>query len=40
VRDHPEASTMVRSEDKLKAIGPYALKRAAKIAVRKIRREV
>ena len=40
VRDHPEASTMVRSEDKLKAIGPYALKRAAKIAVRKIHREV
>lgn len=30
-RDHPEASTMVRSEDKFKAILPYAAKRAAKI---------
>ncbi len=30
-RDHPEASTMVRSEDKFKAILPYALKRAIKI---------
>ena len=26
-RDHPEASRMFRAEDKLKAIGPYALKR-------------
>ncbi|MDO4974304.1 MAG: FAD-dependent oxidoreductase [Eubacteriales bacterium] len=30
-RDHPECSTMVKAEDKLKAIGPYALKRAARI---------
>ncbi len=30
-RDHPEASTMVRSEDKFKAILPYAAKRAMKI---------
>ncbi|MBP3851118.1 MAG: 4Fe-4S binding protein, partial [Erysipelotrichaceae bacterium] len=34
-RDIPEASTMYRAEDKFKAIGPYAAKRAAKIAVRK-----
>lgn len=31
VRDHPEASTMVRSEDKMKAILPYMMKRAIKI---------
>lgn len=31
VRDHPECSTMVRSEDKMKAILPYMLKRAVKI---------
>lgn len=30
-RDHPECSTMVRSEDKFKAILPYAAKRAVKI---------
>lgn len=30
-RDRPECSAMVRSEDKLKAIGPYALKREIKI---------
>ncbi len=30
-RDHPEASTMYRSEDKFKAILPYAAKRAVKI---------
>jgi ferredoxin len=35
-RDVPAASTMVRSEDKLKAIGPYALKRAGKITIHKI----
>ena len=34
-RDIPEASTMYRAEDKFKAIGPYAAKRAAKIAIRK-----
>lgn len=31
VRDHPEASKMIRSEDKFKAILPYAIKRGAKI---------
>ena len=31
LRDHPEASTMYRAEDKLKAIGPYALKREIRI---------
>ncbi len=36
-RDVPEASRMVRSEDKLKAIGPYVARRAADIAVRKVR---
>ena len=36
-RDMPEASTMYRSEDKLKAIGPYAAKRGAGIAVKKLR---
>lgn len=30
-REHPECSTMVRSEDKFKAILPYALKRGFKI---------
>jgi ferredoxin len=30
-REHPECSTMVRSEDKLKAILPYAFKREMKI---------
>lgn len=30
-RDHPEHSTMVRSEDKFKAVLPYAIKRAVKI---------
>ena len=30
-RDNPDCSRMVRSEDKLKAIAPYALKRAIKI---------
>ena len=30
-RDRPECSTMVKAEDKLKAIGPYALKRVVKI---------
>jgi len=35
-RDVPEASRMVRAEDKLKLIGPYALKRGMKITVNKI----
>ncbi len=35
-RDVPEASRMVRAEDKLKAIGPYALKRGMKIAVTRV----
>ena len=30
-RDHPQNSTMIRSEDKFKAIIPYALKREVKI---------
>ena len=30
-RDHPNASTMIKSEDKFKAILPYAMKRAFKI---------
>jgi NADPH-dependent glutamate synthase beta subunit-like oxidoreductase/NAD-dependent dihydropyrimidine dehydrogenase PreA subunit len=35
-RDMPAASTMVRSEDKLKKVGPYAAKRAGKILINKI----
>ncbi|WP_071177502.1 FAD-dependent oxidoreductase [Butyrivibrio hungatei] len=35
-RDIPKASTMYRSEDKLKAVGPYAAKRAGKILINKI----
>ncbi|MCR5404505.1 MAG: FAD-dependent oxidoreductase [Butyrivibrio sp.] len=35
-RDIPEASTMYRSEDKLKAVGPYAAKRAGKILIKKL----
>ena len=31
-RDHPEMTNMRKSEDKFKAIGPYAVKRAIKIA--------
>ena len=34
-RDIPEASRMYKSEDKLKAIGPYAAKRAIKITRKK-----
>ena len=30
-RDHPENSTMIKSEDKFKAILPYAAKRAIRI---------
>ena len=37
-RDMPEASTMVRCEDKLSVIAPYAAKRAGKIAVTKVRK--
>ncbi len=36
-RDMPEASTMYRSEDKLKAVGPYAAKRAGKILINKLK---
>ncbi len=32
-RTHPEATTMIKAEDKFKAIGPYAAKRALKIAL-------
>ena len=35
-RDIPEASTMVRSEDKLKKVGPYALKRGFRIIKTKV----
>ena len=31
IRDHPENSKMIKSEDKFKAIIPYAAKRAVKI---------
>ena len=36
-RDMPEATTMIVAEDKLKAIGPYALKRAKKIAIKDLK---
>lgn len=39
-RDVPEASRMWRTEDKMKAIAPYAAKRAARIAIRKIKGEI
>ena len=32
-RTHPEATHMIKAEDKFKEIGPYALKRVAKIAL-------
>lgn len=35
-RDFPEASRMVKAEQKFKLIGPYALKRGGKIAVHKL----
>jgi NADPH-dependent glutamate synthase beta subunit-like oxidoreductase len=35
-REHPEASTMVRTEDKMAAILPYAAKRQVKIIKRKL----
>lgn len=34
-REHPEASTMVRTEDKMKAILPYAAKRGIRILLKK-----
>ena len=36
-RDHPKATKMIRSEDKMKAILPYIIKRAAKIKVKELR---
>lgn len=36
-RDHPEATKMIRSEDKMKAILPYMVKRAARIKVKELR---
>lgn len=36
-RDHQEATKMIRSEDKMKAILPYMVKRAARIKVKKLR---
>ena len=36
-RDHPEATKMIRSEDKMKSILPYMIKRAAKIKVNELR---
>lgn len=36
-RDVPEASKMYRTEDKLKAIAPYAAKRAANIAIKRLK---
>lgn len=38
-RDVPEASTMVRCEDKLGVLAPYAAKRAGKIAISRIKRK-
>ena len=38
-RDIPEASNMVRCEDKIGVLASYAAKRAAKIAISKIRRK-
>ncbi len=36
-RDHPEASTMIKSEDKFGKMIPYELKRVGKIAVKKVK---
>ena len=36
-RDHPEATKMIRSEDKMKAILPYMVKRATRIKVKELR---
>lgn len=38
-RDHPECSTMVRSEDKFKHIIPYQMKRAKKIMVNRAKKK-
>ena len=38
-RDHPEASNMIKSEDKFGAILPYMLKRSGKIVVNKLKGE-
>ena len=35
-RDIPEASTMHTAEEMMKVVGPYALKRAGKILVKKV----
>jgi len=35
-RDVPEASTMVRAEDKFSKVGPYTIKRVGKIVINKI----
>lgn len=37
VREHPENIKMVRAEDTMKEILPYAAKRAAKIAIKKVK---
>ena len=37
-RDLPEASTMIKAEDKMKAILPYILKREVKIAKKKLKK--
>ncbi|MGN0440527.1 MAG: 4Fe-4S binding protein, partial [Hominenteromicrobium mulieris] len=37
VRDHPEATKMYRSEDKIKAVLPYAAKRAVKLTIKDIK---
>ena len=39
-RTHPEATHMIKAEDKFKEIGPYAIKRAARIALHKKPKEV
>lgn len=36
-RDHPEETKMIRSEDKMKAILPYMVKRAARIKDKELR---
>ena len=38
-RDIPDASNMYKAEDKLKAIGPYMLKREKNILVKKLKKE-
>ena len=36
-REHPECSKMVRTEDKMKYILPYAAKRAVKIKIKDLK---